>query len=172
MHCVLSHPTSYKDANLLMIKDLLENFPDYEIGYSDHTKSDENMMILTTAYNYGADILEKHFTLDKTLPGTDHGYAMDSSDVFKFRENVSFLSKINGHKNKQPLICESATRKETRRSIVAKMDIKKGKVIEESDIAFKRPGMGISPADVDDVVGKTANTDILKDTLIEFEMLE
>ena len=64
MHCVLSYPTSYEDANLLMIKDLVKQFPDYEIGYSDHTKPDENMMILTTAYNYGAVILEKHFTLD------------------------------------------------------------------------------------------------------------
>lgn len=172
MHCVLSHPTRYEDANLLMIKDLVNNFSDYEIGYSDHTKSDENMMILTTAFNYGAVILQKHFTLDKTLPGNDHNHSMDPEDVVKLKNNLVFLSKINGRINKQPLICESATRKELRRSIVAKNDIEKGKFIDELDITFKRPGTGISPADLDDVVGKIANINISKDTLIDFGMLK
>ncbi len=172
MHCVLSYPTSFEDANLLMIKDLEQNFPDYEIGYSDHTKPDENMMVLTTAYNYGAVILEKHFTLDKTLTGNDHYHAMDPSDVVKFRKNVEFISKINGYRNKQPLICESSARKEARRSIVAKMDIKKGEMISESNITFKRPGTGISPARLDEVLGKIVAEDICEDTLIDFEMLK
>lgn len=172
MHCVLSYPTAYEDANLLMIKDLANNFPDYEIGYSDHTKPDENMVVLTTAYNYGATILEKHFTLDKSLTGKDHCHAMDPSDVSKFKDNLVFLSKINGRINKQPLICESSARKEARRSIVAKTDIKKGDVISKSNITFKRPGTGISPGEVDEVLGKVASKDISEDTLIDFEMLE
>ena len=105
------------------------------------------------------------------MPGNDHCYAMDSKDVGKFKSNIDFLSKISGYKHKQLLICESSTRKETRRSIVAKNDIGKGSVISQSDIAFKRPGTGISPADVDDVIGKVANVDISKDTLIAYEML-
>ena len=172
MHCVLSYPTAYEDANLLMIKDLANNFPNYEIGYSDHTKPDENMVVLTTAYNYGATILEKHFTLDKSLAGEDHCHAMDPSDVHKFKDNLVFLSKINGRINKQPLICESSARKEARRSIVAKRDIKMGDVISKSYIAFKRPGTGISPGEVDEVLGKTASMDISEDTLIDFEMLK
>lgn len=172
MHCVLSYPTAYGDANLLMIKDLANNFPNYEIGYSDHTKPDENMVVLTTAYNYGATILEKHFTLDKSLAGGDHCHSMDSNDVYKFKDNIVFLSKINGRINKQPLICESSARKEARRSIVAKRDIKRGDVISKSDITFKRPGTGISPGEVDEVLGKTASKDIREDTLIDFEMLE
>lgn len=172
MHCVLSYPTSFEDANLLMIKDLVQNFPDYEIGYSDHTKPDENMMVLTTAYNYGAVILEKHFTLDKTLTGNDHYHAMDPDDVVKFTKNVEFISKINGYKNKQPLICESSARKEARRSIVAKTDIKKGEIISESNITFKRPGTGISPANLNEILGKVASEDIGEDTLIDFEMLK
>ena len=171
MHCVLSYPTDYKDTNLLMIKDLVENFKEYEIGYSDHTKPDEDMMVLTTAYNYGAKILEKHFTLDKSLQGNDHYHAMDPSDVRTFRKNVSFLSKINGMKNKQPLICESSARKEARRSIVAVRDIKKGSVITEDDLTFKRPGTGIYPSDVDEVIGKIAKEDISEDTLLNFDML-
>ena len=172
MHSVLSYPTAYEDANLLMIKDLVNHFPDYEIGYSHHTKPDENMVVLTTAYNYGATILEKHFTLDKTLSGNGHSHAMDPSDVHKFRRNVEFLSKINGSSNKQPLICESSLRRETRKSIVAKKDIKKGETISSSHVTFKRPGTGISPGEIDEVIGKTAKIDICEDTLIDFEMLE
>ena len=172
MHCVLSYPTAYEDANLLMIKDLAENFPDYEIGYSDHTKPDSNMVVLTTAYNYGATILEKHFTLDKSLQGNDHYHAMDPNDVLVFRNNVGFLSKINGKKNKQPLICESSSRKQARRSIVAVRDIKQGETITSDDLTFKRPGTGIYPSEIDKVIGKTAKVDIGEDALLDFDMLE
>ena len=102
MHSILSFPTEYDDANLLMIKDLVKNFPDYEVGYSDHTKPDKNMMVLTTAFNYGATVIEKHFTFDKSLKGIDSSYAMDADDVIAFKRNILFLSKINGRINKQP----------------------------------------------------------------------
>lgn len=172
MHSVLSFPTKYEDANLLMIKDLAEYFPEYEIGYSDHTMPDKNMMVLTTAFNYGATVLEKHFTFDKKMDSLDSSYAMDGDDVINFKRNILFLSKINGRRNKQPLICESLTRKEIRKSIVADMNIKSGEIIDESHITFKRPGIGISPSDIDDVIGKKANQDIPKDTVIKFDMLE
>lgn len=171
MHSILSYPTYYTDANLLMIKDLADNFPDYEIGYSDHTKPDRNMFVLTTAYNYGAVIIEKHFTLDKSLKGNDHYHAMDPNDVLIFRANINFLSKINGMKNKQPLICESSARRESRRSIVVARDIKQGEIITEDILMFKRPGSGISPARIDDVLGKKAIVDIPEDTLLDFDML-
>ncbi|MBR0370845.1 MAG: N-acetylneuraminate synthase family protein [Methanobrevibacter sp.] len=172
MHSVLAYPTEYRDANLAMIKDLAINFPDYEIGYSDHTRPDSNMFVLTTAYNYGADIIEKHFTLDKSLPGNDHEHSMDPEDVMVFKTNVGFLSQISGMKNKQPLICESSAKRESRRSIVSTKDIKKGDVITPDAITFKRPGTGISPALIDDVVGKTASVDIAADSLIDFDMIE
>ena len=172
MHCVLSYPTSYEDANLFMIKDLVENFPDYEVGYSDHTKPDKDMAVLTTAYNYGATILEKHFTLDKTLQGNDHYHAMDPDDVIRFKENIHFISKLNGMRNKQPLICESSSRRQARRSVVAVNDIPKGKVITSEDLTFKRPGTGIYPSEIDNIIGKSAKIDILEDTLIDFDMLE
>ena len=172
MHCVLSYPTAYEDANLLMIKDLANTFPEYEIGYSDHTKPDKNMVVLTTAYNYGAGIIEKHFTLDKSLQGNDHYHAMDPDDVLVFKLNVNFLSKLNGMKNKQPLICESPARRQARRSIVAFRDIKKGEKITADDLTFKRPGTGISPSRINDVLDKTAVVDIPEDTLLDYEMFE
>ncbi|WP_296794656.1 N-acetylneuraminate synthase family protein [uncultured Methanobrevibacter sp.] len=171
LHSVLAYPTDYKDANLAMIKDLSQNFPNYEIGYSDHTKPDSNMFVLTAAYNFGADIIEKHFTLDKSLPGNDHSHSMDPEDVMIFKTNIGFLSQIKGMKNKQPLICESLAKRDARKSIVLTKDIKKGDVITSDIIAFKRPGIGISPAEIDDVVGKTALVDIAEDTIIDFDML-
>ena len=172
LHSVLSYPTDYRDANLAMIKDLAQNFPIYEIGYSDHTKPDSNMFVLTTAFNFGADIIEKHFTLDKSLPGNDHSHSMDPEDVRIFKTNIGFLSQIKGMKNKQPLISESSASRNARKSIVAIKDIKKGDVITSELLTFKRPGIGISPAQLDEVIGKTALADIAEDTLIDFSMLE
>ena len=172
LHSVLSYPTDYRDANLEMIKDLAQNFPIYEIGYSDHTKPDSNMFVLTTAFNFGADIIEKHFTLDKSLPGNDHSHSMDPEDVRIFKTNIGFLSQIKGMKNKQPLISESSASRNARKSIVAIKDIKKGDVITSDLLTFKRPGIGISPAQLDEVIGKTALVDIAEDTLIDFSMLE
>ena len=172
MHTILSFPTEYRDANLLMIKDLAQNFPEYEIGYSDHTIADSNMFVLTTAYNYGAGIIEKHFTLDKSLSGEDHFHSMDPEDVMILKANLNFLSQIRGIKNKQPLIYESSTRRAERRSIVLAQDIKKGDVITRDVLTFKRPGIGISPDKIDEVIGRIASVDIEEDTLIDFDMLE
>ena len=172
LHSVLSYPTAYIDANLAMIKDLAFSFPEYEIGYSDHTKPDSNMFVLTTAFNLGADIIEKHFTLDKSLPGNDHSHSMDPEDVMIFKTNIGFLSQINGMKNKQPLIYESSAIRSSRKSIVAVKDIKKGDVITSELLTFKRPGVGIPPYRIDDVIGKTALVDITEDTLMDFDMLE
>ena len=172
LHSVLSYPTAYIDANLAMIKDLAFSFPEYEIGYSDHTKPDSNMFVLTTAFNLGADIIEKHFTLDKSLPGNDHSHSMDPEDVMIFKTNIGFLSQINGMKNKQPLIYESSAIRSSRKSIVAVKDIKKGEVITSELLTFKRPGVGIPPYRIDDVIGKTALVDITEDTLMDFDMLE
>ncbi|WP_409200565.1 N-acetylneuraminate synthase family protein [Methanobrevibacter sp. DSM 116169] len=170
LHCVLSYPTSYEDANLLMIKDLKENFPQCDIGYSDHTKPDDEMLVLSTAYLYGANIIEKHFTLDKSLKGNDHYHAMDPEDVLKFNKNIEFLNKINGLKNKQPIIAEAKSRKEARRSIVAIRDIDEGEVISKDMLIFKRPGTGISPSNLNDVIDKIAKRKIEEDELLNFEM--
>ena len=172
MHSVLSFPTDYLDTNLLMIKDLLENFPDYKIGYCDHTKTDSNMLILTIAASYGANIIEKNFTIDKSIKTNAHSYSMDPDDVLLFRANIAFLSKINGMKNKHPLICESSSIRQTRRSIMAKNDIKKGEIITEDNITFKWPGYGISPNNLDKILGRKINCNVSKDTMLDFEMFE
>lgn len=172
LHCVLSYPTDYNDANLLMIKNLKDTFPDYDIGYSDHTKPDDKMLTLTTAYLYGADIIEKHFTLDKELKGNDHYHGMDPYDVRVFKDNINFIKKINGQYEKVPLDCEKESRLQARRSIVANVDIAEGETIKEEMLTFKRPGSGISPDKIDNVIGKTAKVDIKQDDILTKDMLD
>lgn len=172
LHCVLSYPTDYSDANLLMIKNLKDSFPQYEIGYSDHTKPDSKMLTLTTAYLYGASIIEKHFTLDKSLKGNDHYHAMDPDDIRVFKENIKFIKTINGQYNKEPLECETQSRLQARRSIVASRDILKGTIITEDDLTFKRPGSGISPDKNYSVIGKTAIVNIKADDILDKTMFK
>ncbi len=172
LHCVLSYPTDYSDANLLMIKNLKDSFPQYEIGYSDHTKPDSQMLTLTTAYLYGASIIEKHFTLDKSLKGNDHYHAMNPDDIRVFKENIKFIKTINGQYNKEPLECETQSRLQARRSIVALRDILKGTIITEEDLTFKRPGSGISPDKINSVIGKTATVNIKADDILDESMLK
>ena len=166
MHCTLCYPTPYECANLNMIKYLRTVFPDCLIGYSDHTVPDESMLVLTLAYLFGARVIEKHFTLDKTLPGNDHYHAMDPEDLRKFRRNISLIRKIAGEYVKRPVDCEKSGRKYARRSIVAKHFIKKGSTITEDDLDFKRPGTGISPKFVHLVVGRKAKRDIHPDEIL------
>ena len=172
MHCVLSYPTAFEDANLLMIKNLKNLYPEYDIGYSDHTKPDSGMLVLTTAYLYGANILEKHFTLDKTLQGNDHYHAMDPDDVRTFFRNIEFIKTINGQYDKVPLECEAAARMQARRSIIANRDIDVGEVITVDDLTFKRPGTGISPNELNNVIGREVKKFIKEDDLLDYDMLK
>lgn len=172
MHCVLSYPTEYENANLLMIKYLKDNFKDCDIGFSDHIRVDNKMLVLTTAYLYGANIIEKHFTLDKTLKGNDHYHAMGPEDIRKFKENMKFIEQINGQYNKVPLACESESRKQARRSIVANRDINVGEMITEDILTFKRPGTGISPKYLDKILGKKVMSPIKEDDLIKYDYLK
>ncbi|MHA1239082.1 MAG: N-acetylneuraminate synthase family protein, partial [Candidatus Odinarchaeia archaeon] len=166
MHCTLCYPTEYEYANLNAIKYLKNVFPDYIVGYSDHTLPDENMLTLTVAYLLGAQVIEKHFTLDKTLPGNDHYHSMDPADIRKFRRNIELITKIMGKYEKKPLECEVQSRKYARRSLVAKHSIKKNATITENDLVCKRPGTGIPPKFLSVVVGKKAKRDIREDEVI------
>ena len=96
LHCVLSYPCAYQNANLNVIKTLKKVFPDITIGYSDHTLPDDTMTVLTAAYLAGADVIEKHFTLDKSLPGNDHYHAGDPEDFAKAIKNFELIEEIMG----------------------------------------------------------------------------
>lgn len=171
LHCVLSYPCKNEDANLNIIKTLKEIFPDLKIGYSDHTKPDQNMAILTTAYLLGAEIIEKHFTLDKTLPGNDHYHAGDPDDFASAIHNFEIVQSVLGQREKTVLPCEQVPRQEARRSLVLVRDMKKDEIIQEKDLISKRPGSGISPVYQDIVIGRKLQKDCDKDTILTWELV-
>jgi N-acetylneuraminate synthase len=172
MHCVLEYPTPYNHANLNKIFSLKKQFPDLIIGYSDHTKPDADADVIKTAYNLGAIVVEKHFTLDKTLPGNDHYHAMDPEDAKKIIKGIEFIDSLRGSYEIKCLDTELTARQNARRSLVAACDIKEGDIITESMLTFKRPGTGISPAEIKNVIGKVASTDISEDTILQYDMIK
>lgn len=171
LHCVLEYPTPYEHANLAKIIGLKERYKDCIIGYSDHTRPDRHMDVVKNAYLFGAVVIEKHFTLDKTLKGNDHYHAMDPEDLKKMKAGFEFLKSIRGEKALKALSSESAARANARRSIVAAKDIKSGAVITEDMLTFKRPALGISPSRWDEVIGRKAAVDIGEDTALQENML-
>jgi N-acetylneuraminate synthase len=170
LHCVLNYPTQDQDAHLAKIKGLQAAFPDTSIGYSDHTLP-KDMQTLLVAALLGASILEKHFTHDKSLPGNDHYHAMDKADLRLFRTKLDAAWKLLGSGDLKALPGEDAARRHARRSLVAKRNIPAGKVITADDLTWKRPGHGISPKDIDAVVGKKAVMDIVEDTLLLWDSI-
>ncbi len=171
LHCVLEYPTPVEHANLLKISSLAREFPDCIIGYSDHTRPSTDCRVLETAYNLGAVLVEKHFTLDKTLKGNDHYHAMDPEDVRNILRHVEYLDLIRGNPRLKALESEAAARSNARRSIVTAVDIGKDQVISEDMLTFKRPGTGISPSRIGEVAGKKALRDLAEDTILTWEMV-
>jgi Sialic acid synthase len=171
LHCVLSYPCKYEDANLNRIKTLKRIFPGLEIGYSDHTLPDESMTVLSAAYLLGADIIEKHFTLDKTLEGNDHYHSGNPEDFRKAVTNFNLIREVLGNTDEKVLQCEEIPRKEARRSLVINKKLEKGTVITENDITLKRPGTGIPPKFYDIVVGRSVKHDLEEDTILQWEMI-
>lgn len=171
LHCVLSYPCKNEDANLNMIRTLKRLYPEYTIGYSDHTLPDEHMTILTTAYLLGADIIEKHFTLNKKLSGNDHYHAGDPQDFEKAVNNFKLIGQIRGQEQKVVLPCEVIPRREARRSLVFLRQMKKGEIIGEKDLIAKRPGWGVPPKFVDIVIGRELKCDVDEDTILEWNMI-
>lgn len=171
LHCILNYPTDDKNANLIIIPELIKKFPNIVIGYSDHTLP-KNMKVLETATLLGAKILEKHFTTNKKLPGNDHYHAMDKNDLKLFNKNLSKTIELLGSQRDKILDIENSARKNARRSLVAKKDILKGKVIDKKDITFKRPANGINPKYYYEILGKIANKNIDNDSILQFDMFE
>ncbi len=172
LHCVLEYPTPYEHTNLGKIASLKKEFPDAYIGYSDHAKPDYSYNVLKTAYLLGAQVIEKHFTLDKKLPGNDHYHAMDTHDAEEILKQIDYVRTLVGNPSLHSLESEKAARLNARRSIVALKNIPKGEVISRDMVTFKRPGTGISPAELENVLGKKAATDIVSDDILQWDMLE
>lgn len=170
-HCVLSYPTDPKDANLRVIRTLKNVFPDIRVGFSDHVAPDDTMMTLATAYLLGAEVIEKHFTLDKTLPGNDHYHAGNPEDFKKAIANFKWINTVLGTAEKKVFNCEVIPRREARRSLVLTRNMKAGEIIKEEDVMAKRPGTGISPEYSGIVIGRKVLKDLEEDTVLTWNMI-
>ena len=163
LHCNTEYPTPFKDVNLLAMNELKDRFG-VRVGYSDHTKGIE---VPIAAVALGAEIIEKHFTLDRNMEGPDHKASLEPDEL---KAMVSAIRNIelalgDGHKT----VSESERKNivVARKSIVAAKNITAGEVFNENNLTVKRPGNGISPMDWENVIGKTAKKDFVKDQLIE-----
>ncbi len=171
LHCVLSYPTIPENVNLRVIETLKRDFPDVRIGFSDHVAPDDMMMTLAVAYMLGAEVIEKHFTLDKTLVGNDHYHAGEPEDFKKAISNFKWIDTVLGSGKKTVLECERVSRREARRSLVLTRDMKAGEVITKEDLMPKRPGTGISPIYTDIVVGRNIVRDAKEDTILTWDLV-
>ena len=163
LHCTTQYPTPMEDVNLRAM-DTLATLGCGGIGYSDHTLGIE---VPIAAAARGAAVIEKHFTLDKNLPGPDHRASLEPAELKAMVDAVRNIEVALGTGVKTAAPSEVANINVARKSIVAARDIKCGETFTEENITVKRPGGGINPMLWDDVIGKRASRDFAYDTLIE-----
>lgn len=173
LHCVLSYPTALANANLWKIQALRREFPDFKIGYSDHTKF--SLDVLTCACFMGADVIEKHYTLDKELKGNDHYHAADPDDFSKLINKLNCLESVIGlEQDSWSLSCESQAVSNARRGVYLRKSVKKGSVLREEDFEILRPQLGgINPKQMLDYVarGIVYKQDLAQDSLLKADDL-
>jgi N,N'-diacetyllegionaminate synthase len=164
LHCNTEYPTPMRDVNLKAMLHI-ERELNVPIGYSDHTLGIE---IPIAAVALGATVIEKHFTLDRKLPGPDHAASLEPHELIEMVKAIRNVEiAISGSGIKEPSISESKNKSVARKSIVAANTIQKGELYNEVNLSIKRPGSGISPMNWNDVIGKTAHRNFEKDELIE-----
>jgi len=162
LHCTTNYPTPYEEVNLKAMQTLAAAFK-LPVGYSDHTLGIE---VPIAAVAMGARIIEKHFTLDKKLPGPDHKTSLEPHELKAMVKAIRNIEKSLGDGIKKPNKSEIEIMKVARKSIVASKNIKKGEIFAKTNITVKRPGTGISPMRWDEVIGEKANRDFKDDELI------
>ncbi len=162
LHANTMYPTPMEDVNLKAMVTIGNTF-DIDYGYSDHTLGIE---VDIAAVAMGASCIEKHFTLDKTMDGPDHKASLEPAELKAMVDAIRNIELALGNSVKKPSKSEIPNMQIARKSIVAKIDIKKGELLTEDKITIKRPGNGINPMRWDEIVGSTAAKDYKEDELI------
>lgn len=163
LHCNTEYPTPYEDVNLLAMNQMREVF-NKQVGYSDHTVGIE---VPIAAVALGAEIIEKHFTLDKNMEGPDHKASLEPLELSQMICSIRHIEKSLGDGNKKRTASEHHNVVAVRKSIVAKCEIHKGELFTEKNLTVKRPSNGISPMKWNEIIGTRAQRDFLEDELIE-----
>ena len=162
LHCTTEYPARYSDVNLSAMRAIRDTFK-IDVGYSDHSPGIE---VPIAAAALGASVIEKHFTLDKSMPGPDHKASLDPQELAAMIRAIRNIELCMGDGIKKASAPEQRNKACVRKSIVALTDIEKGEIFSESNIAVKRPGTGISPMKWDSVIGRKAARDFKTDELI------
>ena len=162
LHCNTQYPTPMADVNLRAMNELADRFG-VKVGYSDHTVGIE---VPIAAVALGATVIEKHFTLDRNLPGPDHKASLEPDELAAMVAAIRNIEQALGDGHKHVSESERPNMEVARKSIVAATDIKKGDLLTEQNITVKRPGNGISPMLWDSVIGTYAVADFPRDSLI------
>ncbi|OGY44947.1 MAG: N-acetylneuraminate synthase [Candidatus Buchananbacteria bacterium RIFCSPHIGHO2_01_FULL_39_14] len=166
LKCTSLYPTPAREANLNQILTLKKMFPQLIIGYSDHTIGSLAAVMATAL---GAKMIEKHFTLNKNLPGPDHRFSADPKELSDLVKNVRAAELMLGKKEFILSAEELKMKKIARRSVIADRDIKKGQKIKTSDLVVKRPGTGLPPKYLSKIVGKIAKRNIESGKIINLK---
>ena len=159
LHCTTEYPCPYDNVNMNAMLTIKKHF-NLPVGYSDHTQGIE---IPIMAVSMGAEIIEKHFTLDKTMEGPDHKASLEPDELKQMVLSIRNIEKAFGSGIKEPQESEKKNIEIARRSIVAKYAIKKGEQFSEDNLTCKRPATGISPMRWDEVIGTLASKDFSED---------
>lgn len=167
LHCNTEYPTPFSDVNLLAMNAIRNKF-NVEVGYSDHTLGIE---VPIAAVALGASVIEKHFTLDKTLPGPDHAASLEPEELKSMVLSIRNIEKALGENIKKPSNSEMKNMAIARKSIHLKVDKFKGDAINANDLEMLRPGDGISPMRMEDVIGKTLRYDLHRGHKLDFNDL-
>lgn len=163
LHCNTEYPTPFEDVNLRAMLTIRNAFPGISVGYSDHTNGIE---VPIAAVAMGASVIEKHFTLDRNLPGPDHRASLEPNELTAMISGIRNIEKALGNGIKRPSPSEVKNKPVARKSLVATQPIKTGELFSADNITAKRPGAGISPMRWDEVLGQFAQKDYEKDELI------
>lgn len=170
LHCTSTYPTPIQDANLRMMATIQAAFPDSPVGLSDHTYG---LTAPIAATALGCQMIEKHFTLDKSLPDSpDHKFGVDPLELKALVDETRAAWQSLGRSAKGPVESEIPARNYMRRSVVSLVDIPAGTRLTADLLACKRPGTGIAPKHFDQLVGRRTKTDIAADEVLQWELLD
>ncbi|MBN1762916.1 MAG: N-acetylneuraminate synthase [Methanomicrobia archaeon] len=167
LHCVSNYPALIAETNLRAITTLKQAFK-VPVGFSDHTIG---ITATVAAIALGACVIEKHFTLDRSLPGPDHQASLEPEEMMELVKTIRAVEQALGNGIKKPTPSEEVMKKVARRSIVAGEDISAGTIITASMLDLKRPGTGLEPQQLNNVIGRKANKAIKRNELITFEII-
>jgi N,N'-diacetyllegionaminate synthase len=163
LHCTSAYPAPMIDINLNAMQSMQKAF-NVSVGYSDHSQGIE---VAIAAVALGASVIEKHFTIDKNLPGPDHKASLEPAELRKMITGIRNIEVARGNGIKRVMPSEISNQLIARKSIVAKVNIKKGEIFSYENLTTKRPGTGVSPLKIDEIIGTTSDRDYLADELIE-----